>query len=132
MAVSIPFLKALDMLPPLRQCAKDKTTITYQELGALVGISPNFLSAPLDILRDRILIEHHLPRIDALAIDKETGEVGDNFLVDGREGISDKEFKKLIKAEREKVYAYERWDEIVSNLQMRYGGEAYHKKKNKV
>ena len=83
---------ALDMLPHLARCAKARETITYTELGALIGHPAFFLSGPLDYLRDQILLRHDLPRLDALVVNAETKEAGASFYADGREQISEAEY----------------------------------------
>ncbi len=124
------FISALDMIPHLVRCVKERKTITYGELGKLVKVPPLFIGEPLRIMRDQILAPHRLPRIDALVVNKETGEANDTFFAAGREGASDEDYAALLNAEREKVYAYERWDEVLGNLQRHYGGDAYYLKKN--
>lgn len=117
MATPKTFQLAVEIFAHLVACAKDRRTITYGQLEKLVGHPAYFLGKPLDVLRDQILLEHHLPRLDALVVNKDTREVGDNFFADGRGSISNADFKRLLDGEREKVFAYERWDEI--NLRLR-------------
>jgi hypothetical protein len=121
MAKPWDFTKAMEMLPHLAHCAKERRKITYGELGALVDVFPLYMTKPLDVLRDRILLEHHLPRIDALVVNQETGEVGEHFYAEGFGSMSAEERTSLLDYERQKVFDYPRWDEIIGNLQRHYG-----------
>lgn len=121
MAKPWDFTKAMEMLPHLAACAKDRRKITYGELGALIGVAPLYMGKPLDVLRDRILLEHKLPRIDALVVNQETGEVGESFYADGFQGMSMEDRRSLLDHERELVYAYPRWSEIIERLRCHYG-----------
>lgn len=115
------------MLPHLAKCAKERRTITYQELGELIGKPPYYLGQTLDILRDRIFAEHHLPRLDALVVNKESREAGSSFYAGGRDNLSDEQYRDLLDYERKKVFDYAKWDEVVLKLQERYGGIDYLK-----
>lgn len=126
MAVDKNVLKALDLLPHLATCAKERRTITYAELGEKIGHPAFYMGPILDILRDRILPQHRtLPRIDSLVVSKETGEAGDNYFEEGRDGLSDDDYHALLTEEREKVFVFKNWDRVVFNLQSMYGGETY-------
>lgn len=127
MAISANWKHALDMLPFLAHCAKERRLITYKELGELVGYPAFYLGSPLDVLRDEILRRHDLPRLDALVVNQETMQVGEMFYEGGRDNIDDELFDDLLAGEREKVYAYDRWDEIVTNLHNMYGGPNYRR-----
>ena len=72
-------------------------------------------------MRDTFLVAHNLPRLDALVVNKETGEVGDSFYAGGRKGLTDEQVHELLEHERQKVYEFTRWDEIVQNLRRHYG-----------
>lgn len=88
------------MLPHLAARAKAKQTITYKELGELIGHPAFFLSGALDILRDKILIPNNLPSLDALVVNQETGEVGHMFYEGGRIEMDDAAYRELLDDER--------------------------------
>lgn len=121
MALAKNLKNALNMLPHLAECAKNRTTITYSELGEHIGVPAFFLGQSLDILRDNLLPKHNLPRLDALVVNKNTKEAGEQFYEDGRGKMSDEDFKALLEVEREAVYAYPNWDKVVANLRSHYG-----------
>jgi len=116
------FLLALEIMPHLVVRARERRTITYGELGKLIHHPPLFIGKPLDVLRDQILIKHGLPRLDALVVNQETHEVGSEFYAGGREGINDTDYRQMLNEERKRVYDYERWDEVVTNLRRHYLG----------
>lgn len=101
----------------------DRRKITYGELGQLIGHPPLFLGAPLDVLRDEILERHHLPRIDALVVNAETLEVGDNFYKGGRGQMSDEDYRALLDDERVRVIAYGNWGAVIPRLLALYRPE---------
>lgn len=109
------------MLPHLAACAKERRTITYKELGALIDYPAFYLGGPLDVLRDEILLRHNLPRIDALVVNQNTHEVGDKFYADGRGELDAATFGQLLEDERERVYVFERWDQVIQRLREHYG-----------
>ncbi len=117
------FDKAMEMLPHLAVCAKERRTITYGELGAKIDVIPLYMTKPLDTLRDRILIKHGLPRIDALVVNKETREVGDSFYPEGFGTLTLEDRRALLDSEREQVYNYENWEKVILNLKRHYGAE---------
>lgn len=127
MAIQKSLANAFDMLPHLAKCAKSKTTITYTELGELIGVPAFLLGQSLDFLRDHILPKHNLPRIDALVVNKESQEAGGNFYECGKGNLSEDEFHNLLDWERQKVFEYGRWDEIVPRIQALYGDDEYTK-----
>jgi len=112
---------ALAMLPHLAKCAKERRTITYGELGALIGVPAFFMGQSLDVLRDQLLPRHNLPRIDALVVSKDSGEAGDSFFQGGRDALADEEYRSVMVDQREQVYAYPNWDTVVANLIAHYG-----------
>lgn len=118
---------ALDILPHLAQCAKEHKTITYTELGTLVGKSAYYLSKSLDILKDRFLLAHRLPRLDSLIVKNPTKGAADRFLDPGSEPMSAEDYEKHVKALQEEVFSYAKWDEIVEKLQAHYGDTEYKK-----
>lgn len=118
---------ALDLLPHLAKCANERKTITYAELGTLVGKSSYYLSKSLDILKDKLLLAHRLPRLDALIIKNPTKGAADRFLEPGSDAMSAEDYEKHVESLREEVYAYDRWDEIVEKLQAHYGDSEYLK-----
>lgn len=118
---------ALDLLPHLAKCAKERKTITYAELGTLVGKSAYYLSKSLDILKDKFLLAHRLPRLDALIIKNPTKGAADRFLDPGSDPMTAEEYEKHVESLRQEVYAYDRWDEIVEKLQAHYGDSEYMK-----
>lgn len=125
MAIPKSLENALDMLPHLALCAIEKRTITYGELGELIGVPAFFMGQSLDYLRDQILPNHKLPRLDALVVNKESKEAGESFYAGGAEGIDKSDFHDLLEWERQKVYEYERWAEVIPRLRVHYGGEEY-------
>lgn len=125
MAMQKSLANALDMLPHLARCAKERRTITYSELGASIGIPAYFLGQSLDFLRDQILPKHNLPRLDALVVNKETREAGDSFYEGGREGISKEDYHDLLESERQRVFDRDDWDALVRRLQLHYGDSDY-------
>jgi len=127
MAMLPTVIVALDILPHLAQCAKEHKTITYAELGTLVGKSAYYLSKSLDILKDKFLLAHRLPRLDALIIKNPTKGAVDRFLEPGAEPMSAEDYEKHVESLRQEVYAFTRWDEIVENLQSHYGDSEYLK-----
>src|SRR2546423_15635946 len=86
---------ALDLLPHLARCAREKRTITYGELGKLVGHPHFYTRGRLDVLRDRILPAYNLPRIDVLVVNKETQHPGESFFEGGRGEMSDKDYDDI-------------------------------------
>jgi len=115
------FEKAMEMLPHLALCAKERRTTTYGELAALIGVFPLYMTKPLDTLRDRILIQHQQPRIDALVVNQETREVGDSFYAEGFGAMTIEDRRALLDFEREKVFTYENWEKVIQNLRRHYG-----------
>lgn len=121
MAIPANWRRAFDMLPHLAQCAKDRRVITYKELGSLIDYPAFYLGGPLDVLRDEILLRHNLPRIDALVVNQDTHEVGEKFYADGRGDLDEETFRQLLDDERERVYRFDRWDEVIQRLREHYG-----------
>lgn len=109
------------MLPHLAQCAKEQRLITYGELGKLVDVYPLYMTKPLDVLRDRILVEHRLPRIDALVVNQDTKEVGDSFYEGGFGNLSLDDRRSLLDAERAKVFQFPDWETVIERLRNYYG-----------
>lgn len=110
------------MLPHLARCAKEGRTITYNELGRLIGHPPFYLGRPLDILRDEVFLRHNLPRLDALVVNQDSGEAGESFYQGGRESLDDEAYHELLEEERGRVFAFQRWDDVVANIIKHYGG----------
>lgn len=122
MAIPKTWKNALAMLPHLAECAKARRTITYGELGALIGVPAFYMGQSLDVLRDELLPRHNLPRIDALVVNKESREAGDSFFEGGREGLADDTYRSVMDEQREAVYAYPNWDKVVANVIAHYSG----------
>ena len=120
--VAIPanWKHALAMLPHLAECAKQGKTITYKELGDLIGHPAFYLGGPLDVLRDEILVRHNLPRLDALVVNQDTAEVGEMFYKGGRGELDDETFGDLLSHERKRVFEFQNWDKVIANIISHY------------
>jgi hypothetical protein len=122
MAIPANWNHALNMLPHLAKCAKERRTITYGELANLIGHSAYYLGGPLDVLRDEILERHRLPRLDALVVNQDAKEAGESFIKGGRHGLDDETYHDLLEDYRQKVFEYPNWEGVVERLVKHYRG----------
>jgi hypothetical protein len=104
------------VLPFLVYCAQTRRITTYGELGKLTGDHPRTFSLPLGYIRDRILAPRGLPQLTALVVLASSRLPGDSFLPDGRERLSDEEYRLAYEQFRDEVFAYRGWDALLTEL----------------
>ncbi len=67
----------------IKERAKYMRTVSYEELGAAVGLPPIGTNRPLGFIRDAICRPRGLPWLNALAVGKGTHVPGESFLPEG-------------------------------------------------
>lgn len=70
--------RAAQIWPLLAWCALHRQTITYEELGGLIGVPPVGLSGFLDAI-DAYCLHADLPRLAALVVSKQGNVPGSGF-----------------------------------------------------
>jgi len=118
-------IKASIALSILIECAKKKDTkdgrICYSDLAAKLNeneciskSSARSVSKPLEYIRDKICKEKGLPEINLLAVNKKTRVPGENAF--GRTIKDKKERKEIFNIEKEKIYSFTEWDNILAEF----------------
>ena len=102
--------KANLALPHLVNHAKDKKTLTYKELAALINYHYRHLSKPLEYIRD-YCIENKLPLINVIVVNAKTQRPGINYLGEDISSLSKEEQKRIFKKHRDAVFSYTEWKE---------------------
>ncbi|MGM0494970.1 MAG: hypothetical protein ACQER1_18700 [Armatimonadota bacterium] len=111
--------KAKEALPILVNCAQKRKVITYSRLGAQIGVIPVNIGRILGYIRGVICRKgERAPMINALVVNKNTRLPGKDFLPDGTEHLSDGEFVQAFETHRDAVFAYERWDDLLSEYDL--------------
>lgn len=65
--------KTPEVFAHLKQCALEKRTATYTEIGDAVGLERNKLAGQLNYISTQVCSENGLPCLAALAVSSETG-----------------------------------------------------------
>lgn len=77
-----PPKRAAAVLWETKRCAQEQRTITYGELARKVGSGPQNMGAPLGYIRDEVCNRFGRPRLDALAVQKNSRIPSIGFFAD--------------------------------------------------
>ena len=116
MATELTIERAELILPHLVHCAKTRSTMTYGELGARIGVHHRVVSWPLGYIRDEICIPRDLPLITTLVINGYTQLPGDSWLPEGTSRLSPEQYEYEYTRYRDNVFAHGGWDALLKEL----------------
>jgi hypothetical protein len=104
-------------LPHLVHCAQQHRAITYGELSKRMGLSHHRpLSNPLYFIRDEICTPRGLPLLTAIVVRQDTHLPGDSWLPEGTGHLSDDEYEREFRRNRDLVFVCDRWGALLEDL----------------
>ncbi len=105
-------------LPVLIECARDKGTLTYSELGTKIGRHYRAMPHLLEVIL-RACHKVKVPTIGTLVVSGTTGLPGDGFIVDGQAKklvYGGAEYNSLVEAEQNSIYSWQDWDPLLKEF----------------
>jgi len=105
-------------LPHLVYHAQMHETITYGEISRKINRHWRAARYFLGFIRDNICFKKGLPYISAIVVNAGTRMPGKGFLPKGTEGLSKEEYRQRFEKERDKVFACNKWDDLLKELDL--------------
>ena len=103
-------------LPHLVHYARMRKTMTYSELGAMIGQHWRATSHLLYYIRDEICIPRGLPLLTAIVVSKSRGLPGESWLPGGTAHLSLEQYTQTYEAVRDQVFAFDGWEALLEDL----------------
>lgn len=105
-------------LPHLVHYARMRKTMTYGELGAMIGQHWRATSHLLFYIRDEICIARGLPLLTAIVVNKSSGLPGRSWLPGGTAHLSPEQYRQTYEAVRDEVFAFDGWGALLEDLEL--------------
>ena len=101
--------KTEEVLAILKQCAREKRTITYGEIADATGLIARGVPAPLRCIEEQVCRPYRRPWLSALVVNNKTKRPGPAFAPEGVSVDLDRDqwWRELV----EQVYAYD-WSDV--------------------
>jgi hypothetical protein len=104
------------ILPYLVRAARVRETPTYGQLAQQAGCHHRAIPPALYYIKEDICTARHLPPLTAIVLNGTTKLPGPGFLPEGTGPLSDTEYLRAFEVARDRVFAYQRWDTLLSEL----------------
>lgn len=109
----------LKALPYIVDLAQKRELMTYGELGKKLRVHPRtVIPHVLGYIRDEICAPRKLPLINVLIVRQDDRLPGESFLPEGTRNLSDEEYEQKFEQHRDKVFLYDKWDELLKDLNL--------------
>jgi len=108
----------LKALPIIVDLAQKRELMTYGELAKKVGVHHRVIPHVLGYIRDEICTPQKLPLLNVLIVNQYTRLPGESFLPEGTRNLSDKEYRRKFEQHRDKVFLYDKWDDLLGELKL--------------
>ena len=109
----------LKALPIIVDLAQKRELMTYGELGKKLGVHHRtVIPHVLGYIRDEICSPRKLPLLNVLIVRQDDRLPGENFLPEGTRNLSDAEYERKFEQHRDKVFLYDKWDELLKALNL--------------
>ena len=107
-------------MKPLVDRTKMERPITYGKLGSKIGEDPWNFTAPLDYIWEEFCRPRGLPKLHIIVANKRLrrpkSKVFAKCLPESRLPQSEAGYDQLFKELRDEVFAYDGWDDLLSDL----------------
>ena len=101
--------KTAAVLTLLKECARQRRTITYGEVAAKTGLATQGINVPLKYIEDEVCRPYGRPWISALVVNKEHQRPSPGFAPEGKSVDLDDD--QWWQEETERVYAHD-WTNV--------------------
>jgi hypothetical protein len=108
----------LKALPFIVDLAQKRELMTYGELAIKIGVHHRVIPHALGYIRDEICTPNKLPLLNVLIVNQFTRLPGESFLPEGTRNLSDAEYERKFEKHRDKVFLYDKWDELLRALNL--------------